>query len=770
MDGDREAVTAAIQHLKRSGVQVPADVGRECATLLLSTQGQATPFDDDLIGLLLRHSLGARSLLAEKLVGHTTKLFFELWDTGEGAVDGFIQVLLDTSAWASDSIRDGCKKDGFRLLVSKLIEAGQEHQARAMKGIARLLAADAENLQTLVDQDAFEALVSSLDERLPVDLRSQATLAVAKYMEVAGDIAQGYLTHFITFRIEKQTKNDLIVAFSVAASIFPIVPSIAATLFLMEGFVESLSPLAKGAKHAEVEATMLSMISAACIDHSCREAIKKHCSEWLDSVVREGSGERKEKAAVIVAKIALASGCASPATDKPANTQAKEVEELASMFKGMLAKGKDSSKQSSIEGLAYASLQPTVKEELASDNKFLKGLIETLKSSDPKSPLIFGGLSIFVNLTNYLPYLSEEQKRMSQLKAYANTSKAKNEPDPLDDEAHVTARCKAALDAGILPLLVNISKAVSPNTLYLILQIILSLSKTPKHRGQLAQQGAVKLLLTAYTTTSTSNNTTTNDTLPSTTTPPSTNPSNFSIANALARILISVNPHLIFTTSLPPTTSIRPLLLPILASNSESSPTTTTTTNLPIFESLLALTNLASTDPPVRDLILRLAWPTIEDLLLSNNTMLQRATVELVCNLMPSPHCVALFADGSNRAGNRLHILLALADVHDLQTRRAAGGALAILTQWDAAVEGVLGRERGVRVLVQLCGEEEVEVVHRGVVCVLNVVGAPGEVGVRGREKVRGEGGVDVLRAVVEGKGSREVVELGLEALRILEG
>ncbi|KAI9746859.1 MAG: hypothetical protein M1835_002350, partial [Candelina submexicana] len=650
LDGDIKAVTAAIHYLEQNDAKVPPDVGRECTALLLSAQGQATPSDADvLIGSLLRQSLGARSLLAEKLVKNSTKLFFQLWDTGRGAVDGLIQVLLDPSAWASDSTRENCERDGFRLFVSKLIEAGQDHQALAMKGIARLLAADAEKLQILVDQDAFEAFLTSLDERLPTDLRSQATLAIAKYMEVAQETAQGFLNNFITFRIGKQTKNDLIVAFSVAASIFPIVPSVAATLFLTEGFVESLAPLARGIKDAKVEGTMLSMLSAACIDQSCREAIRKHCLDWLRSIAKDGSGERKEKAALIVVKTQLADGNPSSMQGQPANTQAKEVEELVGMFKGMMASNGETSKQSSIEGLAYTSLQPGVKGKLANDGNFIKQLIETLKNSDAKSALMFGGLSIFVNLTKYLPNLSEEQKRMGQLKAYANTSKAKSEPDPLDNDEHVTARCKAVLDAGILPLLVNISKTVSPAAFSLILNILLSLSRTPKHRGPLAQQGAIKLLLNAYTSTSSSNS-------------PPTNPTHRTIAHALARILISVNPHLIFNSSsaLPITSAIRPLLLLL-----DEDPTSETRDLLSTFESLLALTNLASTEDSVRDLILRLAWPRLEDLLLANNPMLQRATVELVCNLMASPQSVAKFADGSPQAANRLHILLALADVDD---------------------------------------------------------------------------------------------------------
>lgn len=110
---------------------------------------------------------------------------------------------------------------------------------------------------------------------------------------------------------------------------------------------------------------------------------------------------------------------------------------------------------------------------------------------------MFGGLTILNNLTAYLPVLSEEQKRLHQLKAYANTSKPA-QADPLDEDARVTARCKKVLDAGVVSLLVACTKQASPNVLSLVFQILLSLSKERAHRTALARQGAVKLVVQKY--------------------------------------------------------------------------------------------------------------------------------------------------------------------------------------------------------------------------------------------------------------------------------
>ena len=115
-----------------------------------------------------------------------------------------------------------------------------------------------------------------------------------------------------------------------------------------------------------------------------------------------------------------------------------------------------------------------------------------------------------------------------------------------------------------------------------------------------------------------------------------------------------------------------------------------------------------------------------------------------------------------------MHILLALADVDDLATRKAAGGALAMLTEWVAAVEAVLGKERGVRILLAMCEDGNEEMVHRGVACLLNVVSAPGEVGERGVGRVRKENGAEVLNSALQKTRNPQVLQLGIEVLKKL--
>ena len=129
---------------------------------------------------------------------------------------------------------------------------------------------------------------------------------------------------------------------------------------------------------------------------------------------------------------------------------------------------------------------------------------------------------------------------------------------------------------------------------------------------------------------------------------------------------------------------------------------------------------------------------------------------------------VVKFADGSNRAAQRLHILLALTDADDFSTRRAAGGAMAMLTEYDAAIAAVLGRPRGVELLLGMCQEDDDALLHRGAVCVQNLTCASGDIGARAKEAVRAAGGVDILTACIKKTSNPAVLQAAVEALKPL--
>lgn len=754
LEGDNQAGKDAINYLARSG-QVPPDIAEECLELgLRGPDGGERATQDGIISGLLRQSSTAKAALAKQLQESATVVFDGIYEIGDDSANQIVTVVLDASAWSSESARWTCERDVFQLFLAKLMGIGHDLDGRALRGISRLLATDAAKLSGLVDEQTFSAILVCLDNRLPTEVRSQATLATAKYLEVAEDKGQLTLSKFISTRVARHNGEDLVLAFSAAAAMFPLVPSIAAALFLTEGFLPSLIPLLeKRSKLPKVELAALNMLSAACVDTACREAIHKYCTAWLQRVVDTGKDQRAGCAAVTLAKVRSSTVHSAEHKKVDAQDDKDSVDNLIPMFGRIMVDNEGSNKQSAIEGLAYASVQSQVKERLSSDEDFLKTCFSALRDSQNNAIIVFGGLTIIDNLTKYMPVLSEEQKRLSQLKAYANATKPSARPDPLDEDIAVTKRCTAIVQAGVVSTLVGIGRSISSASTAIVLNIFLSLSKTSSHRGTIAQQGGIKLLLQLYTST-------TGKTAAEA-------QSRRNAAHALARILISVDPSLIFASGSPPLTSaIRPLLS--LLTEDTDHLTEGPRDLLPTFEALLALTNLASTpSPEAAETIIRLAFPTIEDLLL-NNSMIQRASTELLCNLMNCSSGLELFVDGSKAAARRLHILLALADVEDDATRKAAGGALATITEFEGAVKGIVARDRGVEILICLCEDKDEGILHRGMVCIRNIVWTDASIKDKARARVKDLGGVETLKVILKQTKNKGILELAIEALKAL--
>ncbi|KAK8087456.1 RING finger protein B [Apiospora phragmitis] len=681
--------------------------------------------------------------------------------------------------------------DQAQLLLARLMQGGQEDvdTCEALDLLTKLLNNDFAACQKdkshksickIFDDDCIDSVFSYLDMRQADQVRGHAVLTVSAYLKAAGDDGSKALSHFFFDRMKRGTYDDYIVAFCVAAAVFPIAPDITAEMFLSEGFLGSLGPLMRRKwKSRKVETACLEMLNAASMNANCREAIIKYCTEWLEEVVDQDPSELSSAvhsvdfevegthgsiamrrhseavqnlAAVILAKLRAVPSAAQPAGEGLEGSRVSlattSIEDLATKFTTMILTDADHGKNHAVEGLAYATIQPAVKEEVIKDKQLLQNLVKILAEATPKSTTTYGALSIFQNLTRYRPALSEEEKKMNQLKAYANAGGKLAKPNELDNDEHVAARCKAVFDVGLVPVLVTHSRNGSLASLAIIISIIYALSVSAALRGQLAQQGAVVLLIAAWSALHTTENS-----------------AKRTAAQALARILISTNPALVFggSRSRPQSSAIRPL-----ASIIKPDPAAERRDLLPTFESLMALTNLASTDDDTRVTIIRTAWEPIEEQILSSNSKVTKAAVELVCNLVQCYEGVELYGADNPRAKNRLHILLALADAEDEGTRSAAGGALASLTAYEPVIKGILNRERGVDMLLGLCADETEDLRHRGVFVLYNLLSCEGETGKEARAKVQLANGFEILKECAKKSRRAEVVEVTVSALKIL--
>ncbi|KAK7755630.1 SWI5-dependent HO expression protein 4 [Diatrype stigma] len=194
-------------------------------------------------------------------------------------------------------------KEQTQLILAQLMEGGQEDDetCKALDKLTKLLnddAATSKNAQSkdtvtdVIDSECVDTLLSYLDMRQAETVRGHAVLTTSAYLRAAGDRGSQSLKTFFFDRIQRGTYDDYIVAFCVAASVFPIAPEITADIFLTEGFVPSLGPLMRRTwKSKKVETACLEMLNAASMNSLCREAIQKYCTDWLEEVVDQDPSE-----------------------------------------------------------------------------------------------------------------------------------------------------------------------------------------------------------------------------------------------------------------------------------------------------------------------------------------------------------------------------------------------------------------------------------------------------------------------------------------------
>lgn len=187
------------------------------------------------------------------------------------------------------------REDQTLLLFAALMEGGKEDEDTVtdLDKLTKLLSEDAEfvkkgekSITSVIDGDCVDTILGYTDMRQADIVRGHATLCASAYLKAAGDEGSKMLSEFFHARVRRGMYDDYIVAFCVAAAIFPIVPDLTSELFLSEGFLGTLGPLMRRKwKSRKVETACLEMLNAACMHQACREAVLKYCVDWLEEIV-----------------------------------------------------------------------------------------------------------------------------------------------------------------------------------------------------------------------------------------------------------------------------------------------------------------------------------------------------------------------------------------------------------------------------------------------------------------------------------------------------
>ncbi len=503
----------------------------------------------------------------------------------------------------------------------------------------------------------------------------------------------------------------------------------------------------------------------------CRGAVREHFLSWLEGQYLNSKDERtRASAAVSLTKLSRMvqneddlSKIPQQLGDEHTIPWSRNDQEIANTFKSLIINGKGESEDGlqvvidSVEGLAYLTDRTNVKESLSKDTGFLKhlfALVPPIKKGNSliaqgidEGPvakanisLVYGSCIIILHLVQYAPRLTEEESQVEKLRKLASRGTARvgeplksaNDADEVRESDEIVAtRGKRLISAGVLPVLATLARSESMATRQAIGQSYLSLVEPKENRGAVLQNGggkAIRSMISSFAAPSSSTKTLE---LPIQSLP---------TIQALAKLTITTDPRILFGPSDSDTLdAIRPMKQLLLHPHSSL---------LQKFESLMALTNLASTSQKATDRIVTDdIVGQLDSLILDDHPLVRRAANELLCNVVSTERLMKRYGAGAELVAvppkgvvSRLHILLALSDSDDLATRKAASGTLAtLLSISPSCAKALLSIEKGPQGVFAILGDlidssrasgqggpplqqnDSLQLVHRGVVCLQRI-------------------------------------------------
>ncbi|GJJ78847.1 protein unc-45 [Entomortierella parvispora] len=782
-------ITERLQALETSSDILPAQITELSSALIISLSQASTETDKDLVRtqqqLFLDHS--------------ATRLESSI--PSEDAEGKKVADLL--------LIKGAIVKGLLRMVMNDSPFAGALLSHRIYSIILRLPS------DTISEMDTVPTTASATT-RAVTDIKPMVAILLSKTFEMAPnkDAVRDRSIEIVLTDIGSDKVKTRSAGFGALGLIVQADMTIGAGILNKEGLLVELMDCIE-LEPEDMQISLTETLSMACADAKTRTAIGLHCSEFLKSIVLKGATKNqhlKGAAAVALTKISLAesrkdpsvgmngldgaaaggAGSSKASSAKGAAAAAAEEAQLAKLFSGLLKDDKNDSNSAiqlnAVEGLAYASIQPPVKHLIISDRALLLSLFH-LAEETKSNPLKYGLIIIFNNLTAFRKRLSPEQEQMLKLKKMAGampkseSGRLSNQDhdDPLDDEPVVIQRCVTLVKLGVMPALHAIGAQASENIRQSLAQVLRNVITPTETRGLLVQQGVVRLLMPMALQQPTQQSSSSEGTKTAAT-------------QALAKLSITLDPRLTFKNQRIPEL-VKPLIW-LLES----------TDQLCQFESLMALTNLGSMgDVQVLGLIVQDGGiEKMENLQFSEHNLVRRAATEALCNMIFFEPVFEMYSD-PKKSKNKIHLMLALCDTDDFMTRRAASGALAVLSTSQDVCKMIMVEGRGLEILtsfitlgvpndksddpaqVEARAIEDVmsdqesasaavidhatavgrmdELRHRGAECVKNLVTIGGK---EISEKIAAQGGIMQLANLIKASESDAVRHCAMEALKAM--
>ncbi|XP_070534226.1 protein unc-45 homolog B-like [Ptychodera flava] len=524
--------------------------------------------------------------------------------------------------------------------------------------------------------------------RLPITPNTRmhsSVLLNVLYDEMTGDKKREYFRELChKFLTEKFTHNMMesnMEAITAISALLQGPYDVGNDMLTREGVLEVMVAMA-GSKDERLQ-----VIATEAIIHSASKT--KYCKGTLTAGVptlkelyRDKNTSDRVRVRALVGLCKLGSYGGSDASIKTF-AEGSTVRLVAEIRRFLVSAKKDLDvRKWAAEGMAYLTLDADVKEALCADQEALAAIIEVAKKAD--SSMYFGIVSVFDNLTCY-----DRDKPPQELVDLAKFAKQHVPEDhPKDAPEFVAQRVRALLKNGVVTALVTMSKTESKSVRELLSRTFLALVEDQENRGLVIAQGGAKACIPL------ANN--------------NTDKGKILAAQALAKIAITNNPEIAFPGQRA-LEVVRPLigLLHIDCSGLQN------------FESLMALTNLAQMSESVRKRIFKeKGVPAVEHYLYEEHEMIQRAAAECVCNLVMSEE----IADTYLAENDKVKLLTVLSGEEDVGLVRGVTGALAMLSHHEIACKKIANVKSYLEILQQICLSESLEIQHRGLYIISNMI------------------------------------------------
>ncbi|GMH63064.1 hypothetical protein TrRE_jg10211 [Triparma retinervis] len=400
----------------------------------------------------------------------------------------------------------------------------------------------------------------------------------------------------------------------------------------------------------------------------------------------------------------------------------EEGEEVGDLAKGMLEDevgGEGIGK--GVEVLGYLTVKTKFKEEVAYDGTTIKRLVEVASGKELDNATAYGVAGIFASIAVSVEQIRKEafkekefsEEQYDQMMKMQSTQKGEDAPekemDPLDC---VKGRVRVMVDAGVVRALSNIAgmQTSSSGTRTMCMLGLSRLAVEEGSRGSIIQQGGLKACQNAAIGGDIGDE------------------GRGYARHAIAKILVTTNPGLLTETQRK--ASIKPLI-EVCGEHGSSS--------LMQFEALLSLTNLGTSGEDVKGRIAKEGLRDIGYLTYEDHDMVRRAAVECIGNLVPAEETLKYF-----RSKDKVRLWVAyMRDYQEsYELARAAGGGLAMACyDWEVK-ETLVGVDGFAEGIVECLKSGAVEIMHRALVVVKNMVGGNEGAGEEeGKEGLKGVGG-----------------------------